>query len=148
MAGTIVRTPRRLLEHRIPHVRRVMPHEQGAVAHPVVDILPAIHIPLVGAIGTLDKNGKRLHASVIVGHAIREEILGARKERAGRREGLAIGIFESHGAVLRMRGTSGTPLVASCYVCLAQVSSAGTSTHATVSIITAPCTTHRAVHAG
>src|SRR5262249_14661309 len=123
MAGAVVRPPRCLLDHRIPHVRWVMPHEQGTVAHPVVDILPAIHIPLVGAIGALDKNGKWLHAAVIVRDAVRKEMLGARKERSGRRQSLAIGIVESHGAVLRMRGTPDICLMASCYVCRARVSS-------------------------
>src|SRR5262245_22016283 len=105
MASTVVCPPRRLLDHRIPHVWWVMPHEQGTVAHPVVDVLSAIHIPFVGAISTLDKKGKRLHAAVIVGDAIREEVLSARKERARRRQGLAIGIFKRHGSVLRMRET-------------------------------------------
>src|SRR5439155_25738930 len=50
------------------------------------------------------------------------DILSTLKERAGCRKRLTIGIFESHGAVLRMRGTQDTHRMASCYVCRAQVS--------------------------
>src|SRR5919197_1247594 len=104
MTGAVVRATRRLLDHGITHVRGVMPHKERAMAHPVVDVLPAIDIPFVRAIGAFDKDGKRLHTAVIVGDPIREELLGALKERAGCRERLTIGMLESHGAVLRMKG--------------------------------------------
>src|SRR3954451_11257909 len=121
MAGAVMRGARRLLHHGITYVRRVMPHNERAMAHPVVDVLPAIDIPFVRAIGTFDKDGKRLHTAVIVCNPVREEVLGALKERARGRERLTIGMFESHGAVLRMKETSDPHRMVSCYVCLARV---------------------------
>ena len=103
MTGAVVRATRCLLDHGITHVRGVMPHNERAMAHPVVDVLPAIDIPFVRAIGAFDKDRKRLHTAVIVGNAVREEVLGALKERAGCRKRLTIGLFESHGVVLRMK---------------------------------------------
>src|SRR5215831_2977152 len=82
MTGAVVRATRRLLDYGITHVRGVMSHNERAMAHPVVDVLPAIDIPFVRAIGT----------------------------------------FESHGGVLRMKETSDPHRMASCYVCLARVS--------------------------
>src|SRR5438874_4106533 len=106
MTGAVVRATRCLLDHGITHVRGIMPHNECAMAHPVVDVLPAIDIPLVGAISAFDKDGKRLHAAVVVGDPVREEALGALKERAGCRKRLTIVLFESHGGVLRMKETS------------------------------------------
>jgi len=60
--------------------------------------------------------------AVIVSDTVREEVLGTLKERVGCWERLTIGIFERHGAVLRMKETSDPHWMASCYVRLAQVS--------------------------
>src|SRR6266568_6784999 len=122
MAGAVVRATRCLLDHGIPHMRGVMPHNECAMAHPVVDVLPAIDIPFVRAVSALYKDRKRLHAAVVVGDPVREEMLSALKERARGRERLTIGMFESHGAVLRMKETSDPHRIAPCYGCLAQVS--------------------------
>src|SRR5262249_60031901 len=98
MTGAVVRATCRLLDHGITHVWGVMPHNERAMAHPVVDVLSAIDIPFVRAIGTFDKDRKRLHAAVVVGNAVREEGLGTLKERAGGRKRLTIGMFGSHDA--------------------------------------------------
>src|SRR5712671_5591889 len=122
MTGAVVRATRRLLDHGITHVRGIMAHNERAMAHPVVDVLPAIDIPFVRAIGTSNKDRKRLHTAVIVGNSVWEEVLGALKERTGCWKRLTIGMFESHGAVLRMKETSDPHRMASCYVCPARVS--------------------------
>src|SRR5713101_4478630 len=122
MTGAVVRATRCLLDHGITYMRGVMPHDERAMAHPVVDVLPTIDIPFVRAIGTFDKERKRLHTAVIVGDPVREEVLGALKERTGCWKRLTIGMFESHGVVLRMKETSDPHRMASCYVCLARVS--------------------------
>src|SRR5712691_10926324 len=106
MTGAVVRATRCLLDHGITYMRGVMPHDESPMAHPVVDVLPAINIPFVRAIGTFDKDRKRLHTAVIVGDPVREEVLGTLKERAGCRERLTIGMFESHGVVLCMKECS------------------------------------------
>src|SRR4029453_6850689 len=98
MIGAVVRATRRLLDHGIPHVRRVMPHNERAMAHPVVDVMAAIDIPFVCTIGTFDKYWKRLHAAVVVGDSVREETLSTLKERAGCREPWLMGRFETTGA--------------------------------------------------
>src|SRR5262249_49892674 len=122
MTGAVVRATCCLLDYGITYVRRVMPHNERAMAHPVVDVLPAIDIPFVRAIGAFDKDRKRLHAAVVVADPVWEEVLSTLKERAGCWERLTIGMFESHGVVLRMKETSDPHRMASCYVCLAQVS--------------------------
>src|SRR5215475_198186 len=122
MTGAVVRATRCLLDHGITHVRGVMPHDERAMTHPVVDVLPAIDIPFVRAIGTFDKDRKRLHTAVIVSDPVRKEVLGTLKERTGCRKRLTIGLFESHSGVLRMKETSDPHWMASCYVCLARVS--------------------------
>src|SRR5499426_3361070 len=127
MTGAVVRATCRLLDHGITHVWGVMPHNERAMAHPVVDVLTAIDIPFVRAIGTFDKDRKRLHAAVIVGDPVREEVLGTLKERTGCWKRLAIGLFESHGVVLRMKEALDPHRMASCYVCLVRVSRLVTS---------------------
>src|SRR5438445_3182174 len=118
MTGAVVRATRCLLDHGITHVRGVMPHDERAMAHPVVDVLPAIDIPFVRAISAFDKDWKGLHTAVIVGDPVRKEVLGTLKERTGCRKRLTIGLFESHGGVLRMRETSDLHRMALSYGCL------------------------------
>src|SRR5262245_13912932 len=122
MTGAVVRTTRCLLDHGIPYMRGIMPHNERTMAHPVVDVLPAIDIPFVCTIGTFDKDWKRLHAAVVVGDPVGEEVLGALEERTRGRKRLLISLFESHGVVLRMKETSDPHRMASCYVCLVRVS--------------------------
>ena len=50
--------------------------EKGAVSGPVINELMPIHIPLVGAQGTVDINGKRLQVAQIVRHSLRKQLLG------------------------------------------------------------------------
>jgi hypothetical protein len=40
----------------------------------------AVDIPFVGAFSSLDVDGERLHPSIIVGHPIGKNLLGACKE--------------------------------------------------------------------
>src|SRR5215475_5982386 len=122
MTGAVVRAPRCLLDYGITHVRGVMPHNEGAMAHPVVDVLSTIDVPFVGAIGAFDKDRKRLHTTVVVSDPVRKKVLGTLKERTRGWKRLTIGMFESHGVVLRMKETSDPHRMASCYVCLALVS--------------------------
>jgi hypothetical protein len=69
-----------LFDHCLADVGRAMAEEQGAMAHPVVDVAVTIDVPLVGAFGTLDVHRERLHASIVVGHPVGKDRLGACKE--------------------------------------------------------------------
>jgi hypothetical protein len=60
------------------------------MTHPVINVLVAIGIPFVRAIGAVDEERERLHTPVIVGHTIGEKFLGALKERLGGWEGLGV----------------------------------------------------------
>src|SRR5215470_11616201 len=100
MTGAVVRATRCLLDYGIAHVRGVMPHNEGTMAHPVVDVLSTIDIPFVRAVGTFDKDRKRLHTTVVVGDPVRKKVLGTLKERTRGRKRLTIGLFESHGVIL------------------------------------------------
>src|SRR5436309_3060890 len=64
VTGAVMRAAQRLLAHGVGHLSRVVAEEQGAVAHPVVDVAIAVDVPLVGALGPGDVERTRLHAAV------------------------------------------------------------------------------------
>jgi hypothetical protein len=92
MAGAIVRAMQRLLAHGLHDRARIVPEEERAVAHPVVDVAVAVHVPLVGALRPIHIERERLHAAVVVGHRVGKEPPGALVQlaRGGERGGVAI----------------------------------------------------------
>ncbi len=86
----VVGAAQRLLAHGLRHLSRIVPQEQRAMAHPVVDIAVAVDVPLVGAVGAGDIERERLHAAVVVSHRVGEEAPGALIQRA--RGGQCVGV--------------------------------------------------------
>src|SRR2546430_14707538 len=113
MTGAVMRATRCLLDHGITHERGVMPHNERAMTHPVIDVLPAIDIPFVCAIGAFDKDGKRLHAAVIRGDPVRGGGLGAVPKGTGGRERVALSMVRRPGALPRREeATDAHPMAA------------------------------------
>jgi hypothetical protein len=86
----VVGAAQRLLAHGLRDLSRIVPEEQSAMPHPVVDIAVAVDVPLVGAIGAGDIERERLHAAVVVRHRVGEDAPGALVQRA--RGGQCVGV--------------------------------------------------------
>ena len=74
---------RHLLLDGLDHGGMAVAEEQGAVPHPVVDVLVAVHVPLVGALGALHVDRERGQVPAVVGDAARDHA-AARARRAPR----------------------------------------------------------------
>jgi hypothetical protein len=91
-----------LLKNGVADVGGIVAKEEGAMAHPVVNVAATIRVPLMSPIGAVYKDGKGLHAPVVVGDPIGEEVLGPLEERSGGWQGLPVGVLELPG-VYRLR---------------------------------------------
>jgi ribosomal 50S subunit-recycling heat shock protein len=91
--GTSRHALRRLLAHGVANGGRIVTEEQRAVAHPVVDVAAAVDVPLERALGTVDVERKRLHATVVVRDGVGEQPSRALEEltRGGQRVGVCLG---------------------------------------------------------
>jgi len=68
VAGAVVGAQGHLFRHRCLNLIGDMPQEQGAVAHPVVNKLLPIHIPLPGPLGLLNVKGEGIYVASVMGY--------------------------------------------------------------------------------
>src|SRR5262249_25979681 len=74
---------RDVLLHRAHDRRVTVPQEEGAVPHPVIDVLVAVDVPLACAGRALDVGRKRRQMADVVGDAARNRAPRALPERGG-----------------------------------------------------------------
>src|SRR5262245_4960035 len=98
-----------------------VPQEQGAVAHPVIDVLVAVDVPLARAGRTLDIGRKRQQMADVVGDAARDRAPRALPQRGGLGVLGAVLLVDRHGRLLgcpapiipERAANPGTPIAAS-----------------------------------
>src|ERR1051326_2146395 len=93
VACAVMRTLVALLGDRGDDARMVVAEQQCAVAHPVVEQLVTIDIPLATAFGPLDVDGKRSEIAAIVSNAARDHVARALVKLRRFRKALAECIF-------------------------------------------------------
>src|SRR5438067_8797069 len=94
VTGAVVSAAKRLLAYGVRHLPRLVPEEQGSVAHPVVDVAVAVDVPLVGAISPRDVERERLHPPIIVSHRVGEEAPGALVQGARGGQGIDVTVLQ------------------------------------------------------
>src|SRR5262249_17550144 len=90
VAGAVVRAPRDLALDRLDQRRMGVPQEQGAVTHPVVDVLPAVDVPLAWTRCALDVEREGRQVPAVVGDTARDHPPRALPARPRARQGLPI----------------------------------------------------------
>ena len=88
-----------------------VPQEQGAVPHPVVDVLAAVHVPLAGPGGPLDVERERRQVPAVVRDAAGDHPPSALPARPRARQGLPIPLAHRlpHHAVSSSRAAATGP---------------------------------------
>ena len=54
-----------------------MPEQEGTVAHPEIDVLPAVHVPLAPCLGPRRVDREGPSEAVVVGDPVRKDLAGA-----------------------------------------------------------------------
>src|SRR5262245_3892649 len=90
MAGAVVRATGDLPLDGFHESRMRVSEEQGAVSHPVVDVLAAVDVPLAGAARALHIQRERREVPAVVGDAARDDASCALPARPRAGQGLPI----------------------------------------------------------
>src|SRR5262249_55762318 len=96
VAGAEVSAASDLLLHRAHDCRMAVAQEERAVAHPVVDVLVAVDVPLAGAGRALDVGRERSQMADVVGDTAGNRMARALPERGGLRVLGAVLLVDRH----------------------------------------------------
>src|SRR6266446_3451198 len=94
--GAEVRPARHLPLDRLDDGRIAVPEEQGAMAHPVVDVLVAVHVPLAHAGRAVDVDGERREMADVVRDPAGDHFARAIVQRGGLRMQRPVSLQDRH----------------------------------------------------
>ncbi len=97
VGGAVVGAAQGLVADGVPDVRRVMAEEEGAVAHPVVDVAVSVGVPFEDALGPFDVDREGPHPAAVVGDAVWEDVPGALEKSARGGQGFGVAVLEARG---------------------------------------------------
>ena len=108
VAGAVVGALAHLPLDRLDHRGVGVPEEQGPVAHPVVDVLPPVHVPLPGPGRPRHVQGKRDQVAAVVRDPARDDAARPLPLRPGAGQGLPVSFCDrlAHGMLLLGRGSA------------------------------------------